>query len=464
MCTQILTNLSVPSVILAADEDGASWYGSLRGGVEFGGGNDASFQNGASRWGVKGSAEMSEGLTAVYQFESKVSTADASQPGGRLAYVGVSGGFGTITLGQIWNAAYNHVGSITDGSWFYGNSHTGYRHGNAVSYATTVGPVSMQLDAILDSGMNTDSAVDKVEFGMTVDLGDIGKVALAHTNMKDTMKTDMVDVRLSNVLGERFTVDADGEVDDSNVVWRDATTGAIVKAPVSDIMPMVGKKSAMVVVVNTAAAFDTGTKDVIMDGGKYYDKMCDVGNGTTDNTFTVDEKKACGTETEVLVTTTSTDVKDKAPSKTYMGHAIVNNPASNAADETLVNTTDPNAQSATATASVPTTTPGSKKNHIAVQLSLGPVTGYVGHSTIKENGSGDKDKVTHYGLSGGLGDSGFSFHAMGRKVEKAGGMETSPWLIGLTKGLGGGATAMIEHGNDDDGSSGMTQVGLMVNF
>ena len=88
----------------------ASWYGSLRGGVEFGGGKDAEFIDGASRWGIKGSSEISEGLSAVYRFESKHSTNDGSQPGGRLAYAGLSGGFGTVTLGQIWNAAYNHVG------------------------------------------------------------------------------------------------------------------------------------------------------------------------------------------------------------------------------------------------------------------------------------------------------------------------------------------------------------------
>ena len=38
--------------------------------------------------------------------------------GGRLAYVGLSGGFGTLTIGQIWSASYNSVGAITDNSIF----------------------------------------------------------------------------------------------------------------------------------------------------------------------------------------------------------------------------------------------------------------------------------------------------------------------------------------------------------
>ncbi len=174
----------MPSVLLAE----ASWYGSLRGGVNFGGGEDARFADGYSRFGIQGSAEASEGLTAVYRFEHKLSTSDASQPGGRLAYVGLSGGFGTVTAGQIWSASFNSTGAITDNSMYYGNSETTYRHGNAVSYAVSAGAMSMQIDVLADSGMETGSAVDKAEFDLTVGLGDIGKIAFAHTNMKNTQK------------------------------------------------------------------------------------------------------------------------------------------------------------------------------------------------------------------------------------------------------------------------------------
>ena len=31
-----------------------------------------------SRWGIKGTSEVSEGLTAVYNFESKINTTNAS--------------------------------------------------------------------------------------------------------------------------------------------------------------------------------------------------------------------------------------------------------------------------------------------------------------------------------------------------------------------------------------------------
>ena len=47
----------------------------------------------------------------------------------------------------------------------------------------------MQIDAIMDNGMDTGGAVDQLEFGMTVNLGEAGRVALAHTNVKDQTQT-----------------------------------------------------------------------------------------------------------------------------------------------------------------------------------------------------------------------------------------------------------------------------------
>ena len=180
--------LSVPSVVFAE----ATWYGSLRGGLQAGGGADGQFFDGGSRWGIKGSAEVSDGLTAVYRFEHKISTADGGQPGGRLAYAGLSGGFGTISVGQIWNAAYNHVGVITDKSFYFGDAGTGYRHGNAISYAFSSGAVGFQLDLISDGGKDSGKAMDKTEFGVTIGLGEIGKVAIAHTSMQDYPVTSSV--------------------------------------------------------------------------------------------------------------------------------------------------------------------------------------------------------------------------------------------------------------------------------
>jgi predicted porin len=58
-----------------------------------------------SRWGIIGSEDLGGGLSAVFKFEAKIEpTTGASTGFGRQSYVGVAGGFGTVTLGQTWTA------------------------------------------------------------------------------------------------------------------------------------------------------------------------------------------------------------------------------------------------------------------------------------------------------------------------------------------------------------------------
>ena len=74
--------LSVPSVVLGAEMAGASLYGSFRTGLVFGGGEDTAVANFGSRWGIKGSHEVSEGLTASYKYEGTIDTTNAEFGGG----------------------------------------------------------------------------------------------------------------------------------------------------------------------------------------------------------------------------------------------------------------------------------------------------------------------------------------------------------------------------------------------
>ncbi len=214
--------LSVPSVVFAE----ASWYGSLRAGISSSGTVGVSDGWGApfnsSRWGIKGTSEVSEGLTAVYNFEYKIDASDASQNVGRLSYVGLSGGFGTLTVGQIWSASYNSVGAITDNSTFLGDSETSYRNGHSVSYAVSVESISIQADAIMNNGWgarsiakdtNTadgvdtngvaeDKNVDAMEIGVSMGLGEYGKIAFAHKS-HDTAE----DVKTkSNWIAGQYTI------------------------------------------------------------------------------------------------------------------------------------------------------------------------------------------------------------------------------------------------------------------
>ena len=232
--------LSVPSVVFADEmeaeekeltvedrvmmlEDaaatGARWYGSLRIGVESSDSNIGVSGAGASRWGIMGSHEAGEGLTAVYRFEQGITVDDAEQFG-RLSYVGISGGFGSLTLGRIWSASYNKVGAMLDRAWYYGNAGTSFRLGDAVSYAFSNDLMSLQVDAVYGSpstaaaandyagmrevagltvdafsGISGDQAglinlarkeenLQQVEFGLSVNIGDMGRISFAHVDDK----------------------------------------------------------------------------------------------------------------------------------------------------------------------------------------------------------------------------------------------------------------------------------------
>ena len=183
--------LTAPSVVLAQ----ATWYGSFRAGIDSRN-NDASettLGSFGSRWGVKGSNEISDGLSGVYRYEEALDLRNATLSGGnRLSYVGLSGGFGTLTMGRIWGAAYNHYGSITDNSYWVGpGANVGTRIGPAVSYATSAGSLSMQVDAIMerkDAEMNNNKTVDQLMFGASIDFG-AGKAGLAyHSDSSKTAK------------------------------------------------------------------------------------------------------------------------------------------------------------------------------------------------------------------------------------------------------------------------------------
>ena len=107
--------------------------------------------------------------------------------------------------------------------------------------------------------------------------------------------------------------------------------------------------------------------------------------------------------------------------------------------------------------------PGYKSTHVAVEFNVGGMTPHLGYTQKKMNGSGATTKVVHYGLSGSMGDTGMSYLLAARNV-KTGDDSTTPWLINVSRSLGGGATAIFGYGDGDDGNSGTSRVGLHINF
>ena len=210
--------LSVPSAVLGAEMAGPSLYGSFRTGLMFGDG-DASVSDIGSRWGITGSHEVAEGLTASYTLEVNANTTNAETaggaghshdavaddpdnldedenndnenrhghdatsanggPGGRLSSVSLSGGFGAITLGQIWSASGVHYGFKLDGSYWNGTfGGASGRIGNVVSYSSSAGDVSFQID-------KTTGDDEALELGASASLGPVG-VGLGYSNSTTT--------------------------------------------------------------------------------------------------------------------------------------------------------------------------------------------------------------------------------------------------------------------------------------
>ena len=172
--------LTIPAVSFGAEMAGPSLYGSFRTGIIFGDG-ESNVGDFTSRWGIKGSHEVSEGLTASYKYEARMDTTDATTAGhrhevagslsggGRLSNISLSGGFGTVSLGQIWSASAIHYGFAVDPSYVNGVfGGANYRNGNSVSYSSSAGDVSFQIDKV------TGTTTEKVELGASASFGPVG--------------------------------------------------------------------------------------------------------------------------------------------------------------------------------------------------------------------------------------------------------------------------------------------------
>lgn len=70
-----------------------------------------------SRWGIKGSEDLGGGLSATFRFEQGLDLTtgalkSSNAPFNRQANVGLSGGFGAIKLGKVWNPYDDVAGAI----------------------------------------------------------------------------------------------------------------------------------------------------------------------------------------------------------------------------------------------------------------------------------------------------------------------------------------------------------------
>lgn len=148
-------------------------YGSIRGLIDItnpaGGASTTNLSDNASRIGLKGSTDLGNGMTVSgrWEFGANADNSDDGIEGTRLGWVGLSGGFGSITAGNQWSTYFNTIGSHISPTYFLGPQFQGpFRTANTIQYSNGFGPVSISADVRADDA--NDGGGNGYAFGLTV--------------------------------------------------------------------------------------------------------------------------------------------------------------------------------------------------------------------------------------------------------------------------------------------------------
>ena len=227
--------LAVPAVASAADSE-VSVYGRINNAIQYSdpvnnpAGSTWGLRNVVSRLGMRAKSDLGNGLSAIGRYEfftytnregdldGATNTTGPNGNGGkgrggindtRLGYVGLSGAWGAVTIGNQWSAFYDTVGTHIDPTYTLGYLHYSsvmggpYRTSNTLKYANSFGPVYLELDIrgshngtggatssnnadeeVLgrDSGANDD--IDGAGLGLSFAIGDSFTLAGAYDDDK----------------------------------------------------------------------------------------------------------------------------------------------------------------------------------------------------------------------------------------------------------------------------------------
>ena len=147
-----------------------SAYGRINNRIVIADNDDVNMETSGSRFGFKGSGDMGNGMSAFARYEFSTTTDHAGDSGGlgsRLSFVGMSGPFGSVSLGQQWSAYFQNLGTHASLNIIKGPGQIGpFRTGNTIQYANTLGPVSLKLDARVDDA--DDGGGNGVGGGVTI--------------------------------------------------------------------------------------------------------------------------------------------------------------------------------------------------------------------------------------------------------------------------------------------------------
>lgn len=197
--------VAAPMAAQASAGDGA--YASIRIGLQsveanggegvVGGTESTTISGYASRFGFKGETDLGNGMTGFGEYQFSVNTdATAATIGNRLAYAGIKGDFGAISVGREYATFYDHVVGVNDIPW----AGSGYamiqyrgRQSNGLSYAGSAGAISYGITLQMDgSGTDTtgnEEVMDAVELGLSFDAG-FGTFGFGYLDRKGLLGVD----------------------------------------------------------------------------------------------------------------------------------------------------------------------------------------------------------------------------------------------------------------------------------
>jgi len=156
----------------------------------------------SSRIGWKGSEDLGNGMSAVYQFEVAYA-ADGDNTAApfstRVGYGGIKGDFGQIAIGQQWTPSYvlvrgkhDPMNTTAGGNVYGGGFPAATRSGNVISYINAFGGVKVAA-AIISS--NSDTLNDVLDAAISIPAGPVTVgIALAQQDAANTTSPTALDI------------------------------------------------------------------------------------------------------------------------------------------------------------------------------------------------------------------------------------------------------------------------------
>ena len=175
LATPVAADVDVSgSIRVRMDYDGSQWQ----------------VKNSGSRLRFKASSDLGNGQSAYMNYEFGVDAGKGSIQTGktkRLAYVGIKGDWGSMSLGAQWSTMFNVVGTYIDksvvygGTGYWGNGSGPYRMANSIAVSTNVGGFNLSADAQMPSGGDD---IDIATVGTNLSVGGVS-VGIAHADHAD---------------------------------------------------------------------------------------------------------------------------------------------------------------------------------------------------------------------------------------------------------------------------------------